>query len=85
MTNITSRNHSSCVRTTIMKFNVMIQSAVGATCNGRRFTLLGGLQPSNALMRKGVLTMTILDVVAVVSLAFTALMIGFSIGKNAKR
>ena len=52
--------------------------------NGRRLPSSEGFAALQRLMRKGVLPMTILEVVAVVSLALTALMIGFSIGNKAK-
>ena len=69
-----------------MKFNVMIQSSLGATNGNRRFALLGGLQPSNALMRKGVLTMTIGEMIGVLGVLATFFGLGYMIGSdNAKK
>ena len=54
------------------------------TTNGRRLALARGFAALLTL-RKGVVPMNILETVAIISLAFTALMIGFSIGKSAKK
>lgn len=59
--------------------------SLGTTCNGKRFALLGGSQPSNAIFAKGGVAMNITEIIAVITLAFTTFMFGFWIGTNAKR
>ena len=72
------------MRTTIFIFNIMLESFIGTT-NGRRFALFGGHATLQCFLQKGVIPMTILDVVAVIGIVLTALQIGFSFGRNAKR
>ena len=66
------------------RYSICYNTNEGTTCNGRRLALAGGFAALLTL-RKGVVPMNILETVAIISLAFTALMIGFSIGKSAKK
>ena len=76
-------NHISCVYTTIFISIIMIKCF-------QALPTVGG-QPSQEgfaalyVFTKGVIPMTILDVVAVIGVVLTALQIGFSFGKSAKK
>ena len=61
----------------------MVESFLGTT-NGRRLALARGFC-SPLCFYKGVIPMTILEVVAILGIILKAIQIGFSFGKNAKK